>query len=106
MGEVIRFITKSEHERARLIREARAIYNSIFPSADLNIEQQDKAPLSQKSVLQMPGAETEFRHDQVSAVTTSDFSDVSLQSCLMGASQLAKWMKQHPACLNWCSKVP
>ena len=34
-------------------------------------------------------------HEQ--AVATSDFSDVSLQSCLMGASQLAKWMKQHPA---------
>ena len=69
----------------------------------------------------MPGAATEFRHDQglrralqsllagnchEQVVTTSDFSDVSLQSCLMGASQLAKWMKQHPACLNWCSKVP
>jgi hypothetical protein len=43
---------------------------------------------------------------QEQALITSDFSDVSLQSCLMGASQLAKWMKQHPACLNWCSKVP
>jgi hypothetical protein len=30
MGEVIRFIPKSERERARLIREARAIYDSIF----------------------------------------------------------------------------
>jgi len=64
MGEVIRFITKSEHERARLIREARAIYNSIFPPADLDMEQRDKAPLSQKKVVQMPGAATEFRHDQ------------------------------------------
>jgi hypothetical protein len=34
MGEVIRFVPKSELERARLIREARAIYESIFPSAD------------------------------------------------------------------------
>ena len=33
MGEVIRFVPKSERERARLIREARAIYDSIFPSA-------------------------------------------------------------------------
>ena len=33
MGEVIRFVPKSELERARLIREARAIYDSIFPSA-------------------------------------------------------------------------
>lgn len=34
MGEVIRFVPKSELERARLIREARAIYESIFPSED------------------------------------------------------------------------
>ena len=32
MGEVIQFIPKSERERIRLIREARAIYDSIFPS--------------------------------------------------------------------------
>jgi len=30
-------------------------------------------------------------------VTTSDFADVSVQSCLMGAPQLAGWMKEHPA---------
>ena len=30
-------------------------------------------------------------------VTTSDFAEVSMQSCLMGAPQLAEWMKQHPA---------
>jgi hypothetical protein len=29
-------------------------------------------------------------------VTTSDLADVSMQSCLMGAPQLADWMKQHP----------
>jgi hypothetical protein len=34
MGEVIRFVPKSGRERARLIREARAIYDSIFPPAD------------------------------------------------------------------------
>ena len=34
MGEVIRFVPKSELERIRLIREARAIYDSIFPPAD------------------------------------------------------------------------
>jgi hypothetical protein len=33
MGEVIRFIPKAELERARLVREARAIYESIFPQA-------------------------------------------------------------------------
>jgi hypothetical protein len=31
MGDVIRLISKSELERIRLIREARAIYDSIFP---------------------------------------------------------------------------
>ena len=34
-------------------------------------------------------------HEQI--VTTSDFGEVSVQSCLMGAPQLAEWMKQHPA---------
>jgi len=32
MGEVVRFVPKSELERVRLIREARAIYESIFPT--------------------------------------------------------------------------
>ena len=43
MGEVIRFIPKSERERARLIREACAIYDGIFPAADLESEHADKA---------------------------------------------------------------
>lgn len=30
-------------------------------------------------------------------VTTSDFADVSITSCLIGAPQLADWMKQYPA---------
>jgi hypothetical protein len=34
-------------------------------------------------------------HEQI--VTTSDFAEVSVQSCLMGAPQLAEWMKQRPA---------
>jgi hypothetical protein len=46
MGEIIRFIPKSEHERARLIREARAIYDSVFPPARPVGGQQDKAPAS------------------------------------------------------------
>jgi hypothetical protein len=46
MGEVIRFVPRSERERARLIREARAIYDGIFPSADPVSEQQDEAPVS------------------------------------------------------------
>jgi hypothetical protein len=45
MGEVIRFIPRAERERARLIQEARAIYDSIFPSADQPGEPRDyKAP--------------------------------------------------------------
>ena len=39
MGEVVRFVPKPELERARLIREARAIYESIFPT--------EKGPASQ-----------------------------------------------------------
>ena len=34
-------------------------------------------------------------HEQI--VTTSDFADVSMQSCLIGAPQLAAWMEKHPA---------
>jgi hypothetical protein len=40
MGEVIRFVPKAELERNRLIREARAIYEHIFPSTDQAGEQQ------------------------------------------------------------------
>ncbi|WP_426440280.1 hypothetical protein [Bradyrhizobium genosp. P] len=46
MGEVVQFIPKSERERVRLIREARAIYDSIFPPAGPVSEQQDKVPAS------------------------------------------------------------
>ena len=46
MGEIIRFVPRSERERARLIREARAIYDSIFPPADPVSEKQNKAPVS------------------------------------------------------------
>jgi hypothetical protein len=45
MGEIIRFVPTSERERARLIREARAIYDSIFP-ADPVGEKQNKTALS------------------------------------------------------------
>jgi hypothetical protein len=44
--KVIRFVSKSESERARLIREARAIYDGIFPPADPVSERQDKPPKS------------------------------------------------------------
>ncbi len=48
MAEVIRFTPKSELERARLVREARAIYDSIFPpAATISEQEDDKAPLHQ-----------------------------------------------------------
>ena len=34
MGEVVRFIPKSDLDRVRLIREAREVYDRIFPPAD------------------------------------------------------------------------
>jgi hypothetical protein len=34
MGEVIRFVSRPEQERSRLIERARAIYESVFPSLD------------------------------------------------------------------------
>jgi hypothetical protein len=34
MGEIVGFVSKSERERLRLIRETRAIYDSIFPPTD------------------------------------------------------------------------
>ena len=42
------------------------------------------------------------RHEQT--VTTSDFADVSMQSCLISAPQLADWMSQHPPerLAAWC----
>jgi len=46
MGEVIRFVSRSERERTRLIREARAIYDSVFPPADPVSERQNRAPVS------------------------------------------------------------
>jgi hypothetical protein len=45
MGQVTQFVSRSERERLRLIQEARAIYDSIFPSADPAGEQ-DKATIS------------------------------------------------------------
>ena len=45
MGEVIRFIPKAERERIRLIREARAMYERVFPSSDSGNEQRDNLPI-------------------------------------------------------------
>lgn len=45
MGDIVRFIAKSERERKRLIRRARAMYDSIFPPASPVGERSDKAPV-------------------------------------------------------------
>jgi hypothetical protein len=60
MAKVIRFIPKSERERARLIREARAIYDSVFPPADPVSEQQDTAAVSHRV-----GGAIAYRSDRV-----------------------------------------
>jgi hypothetical protein len=41
MGEVVRFVPRSELERAQLIREARAMYERVFPPAEQASERQD-----------------------------------------------------------------
>ena len=39
MGQIILFVSKPERERLRLIQEARAIYDSLFPPTDAAGEQ-------------------------------------------------------------------
>ena len=46
MGEVVRFVPKAELERARLIREARVIYEHIFPPADQASKRPDSGQVS------------------------------------------------------------
>lgn len=46
MGQVIQFVSKSERERIRLIQEARAVYDSIFPPADPSGDRQDATTIS------------------------------------------------------------
>jgi hypothetical protein len=46
MGEVIRFIPKAERERIRLIREARAMYDSVFPPSNSIKERRGKRSIS------------------------------------------------------------
>ena len=46
MGEVIQFIPKAEREQIRLIREARAIYDGVFPPSNSGNEQSTPMVLS------------------------------------------------------------
>ena len=50
MGEVIPFISRAERERIRLIREARANYDSVFPPSAPITEQREKASISGANV--------------------------------------------------------
>ena len=47
MGEVVRFVSKAERERLRLIREARAMYDSVFPSSQSINARRDKTTMAQ-----------------------------------------------------------
>ena len=93
MSEVIRFVSKSERERARLIRRARAIYESVFPSGDPGNDRPGEKSTADHAVLCALSGPQDC-HELL--VTSSDFADISVQSCLMGAPQLAEWMKQYP----------
>jgi hypothetical protein len=53
MAEIIQFVSKSERERIRLIREARAIYDSIFPPSPALGEQQDEAGASRRDEVRL-----------------------------------------------------
>ena len=44
MDNIVRFVSNSERERERLIREARAIYDSIFPPALVTDEHANACP--------------------------------------------------------------
>ena len=57
MGEVIQFVSKSERERLRLIKEARAVYDSIFPPADLTSAQQGSATITRAAVSGSDGSD-------------------------------------------------
>ena len=46
MGEVVRFVSKAERERLRLIREARAMYDSVFPPSNSLSDQRDNTSIA------------------------------------------------------------
>ena len=50
MGEVISFISRAERERIRLIREARANYESVFPPSDPLTGQREESPISTANI--------------------------------------------------------
>ena len=60
MGEVIQFISKAERDRLRLIREARANYDSVFPPVGFRqgaARQRTNSSFRQRN-LDLPGRRT------------------------------------------------
>lgn len=65
MGEVVRVIPKSERERSRLIQQARALYDSIFPPVAPASEQRDGTPASDAKAMPIAATRVSCRdHDQ------------------------------------------
>jgi hypothetical protein len=61
MGEVCRLVTKkAERERARLIREARAVFDAIFPPVDPGGEQPVKPRADRAGGNANPNGSREF----------------------------------------------
>ena len=60
MGEVVRLVTRTERERARLIREARAIYDAVFPPADSDGERPVELRSTTRAATQSPSTSKEL----------------------------------------------
>jgi hypothetical protein len=60
MGDIVQLVLKSELERIRLIREARAIYDSIFPQTDV-VGGRAAGPLGQGT---QPAGESLFAREE------------------------------------------
>jgi zinc/manganese transport system substrate-binding protein len=70
MGNIVRLVPKSELERIRLVREARAIYDSIFPPTDVVGERPD-GRVSQRT---QPGEKGLLPREKRSDLVTRDTS--------------------------------
>lgn len=60
MGEVVRLVTRAERERARLIREARANYDAVFPPADPDGEGPVESRSTTRAATQSPSTSKEL----------------------------------------------
>ncbi|BAL12808.1 hypothetical protein BJA01nite_44650 [Bradyrhizobium japonicum] len=60
MGEVVRLVTRADRERERLIREARAIYDAVFPPADPDGERPVEPRSTTRAATQSPSTSKEL----------------------------------------------